>query len=67
MSTLRMKTINSHVAELTCRWGKPCSWAIKPKIVAAAPINVEAASTTDLRLIRKAHHTAALRAVLSPA
>jgi hypothetical protein len=64
---VRMKTLTNRVAELTCRWGKPCTWSVKPKIVAALPTNVEPMTQADLRHARKAHHAATLRAVLAAA
>jgi hypothetical protein len=62
-----MKTLTSQVAELTCRWGKPCTWSVKPKMIATGPSNVEPMSQAELRHLRKAHHTATLRAVLAAA
>jgi hypothetical protein len=62
-----MKTLTNQVAELTCRWGKPCTWALKPKLIAAGPTNVEPMSQSELRSMRKAHHLATLRAVLASA
>jgi hypothetical protein len=59
-----MKTLTNQVAELTCRWGKPCTWSVKPKMVAAVPRNVEPMSQSDLHQVRKAHQAAALRALL---
>jgi hypothetical protein len=61
---VRMKTLTNQVAELTCRWGKPCTWSVKPKMVAAAPTNVEPMSQAELRSMRKAHNVATLRALL---
>jgi hypothetical protein len=59
-----MKTLTSQVAELTCRWGKPCTWSVKPKLITALPSNVEPMSQSELRDMRKAHQTATLRALL---
>jgi hypothetical protein len=59
--------ISNQVAELTCRWGKPCTWSVKPKIVTALPANVEPLSQADLRQMRKAHQSASLRAVFAAA
>ena len=59
-----MKTLTSQVAELTCRWGKPCTWSVKPKMIAAVPANVEPMSQSELRNMRKAHQIATLRALL---
>lgn len=62
-----MKTLTNQVAELTCRWGKPCTWSVKPKTIAAVPLNVEPLTQSDLRHARKAHHQAALRVLLAAA
>jgi hypothetical protein len=62
-----MKLLANRVPELTCRWGKPCTWSLKPKIVTALPANVEPMTQADVRQLRKAHHSAALRAILAAA
>jgi hypothetical protein len=62
-----MKTLTNRVAELTCRWGKPCTWSVKPKLIASAPTNVEPLCQTDLRDVRRARNIATLRAVLAAA
>jgi hypothetical protein len=62
-----MNTKKTHVGMLTCRWGKPCTWTVKPKIVAALPANVEPMTTSDVHHMRKLHHLATMRAVLAAA
>jgi hypothetical protein len=62
-----MKTLSNQVVELTCRWGKPCTWTVKPKIITALPANVEPLSQGQVRHMRKTHHVATLRAVLAAA
>lgn len=62
-----MKLSNNRVAELTCQWGKPCTWSVKPKIVNALPAIVEPNNQTDIRQLRKAHQAAALRVILQAA
>jgi hypothetical protein len=58
-----MKTLTSQVAVLTCRWGKPCSWTVKPKLVNTMPADVEPISQAQARQMRKDHQAATLRAV----
>lgn len=62
-----MKLSNNRVAELTCRWGKPCTWSVKPKIVTQIPANVEPMSHPDLRQLRKSNSSAAFRVLLAAA
>ncbi|MGZ4965292.1 MAG: hypothetical protein ACXWKG_09105 [Limisphaerales bacterium] len=62
-----MKISTNRVSELTCRWGKPYTWLVKPKIITSLPANVEPMSQADAHQLRKAHHSAALRAVLAAA
>jgi hypothetical protein len=62
-----MKIETNRVPELTCRWGKPCTWTVKPKLITGLPVNVEPTSQAEIRQLRKAHQSATLRAVLAAA